>query len=149
MNPFLLTNAVSNHVIVEVDRVAGLSVHPAALEGLRETFLKYAPSGKKVEILVDDEIPAVDSLSTPGSFQDRARTLGAWVDGTGKAGSELIYVVYVPDEPEYAGWAQRLVLEIDGEPLPLSPLEIGVPPYVAGPVPSCRSLLEALDLRIR
>jgi hypothetical protein len=117
MNPFLLTDLVSSRVIVEVDHVAGLAVHPAAIEGLRETLEAYLPQGKQIEIRLDDEIPAEAWLSTPGDFLARAQTLGPYVDSADATGeSELIYVVYVPDEPEYLGWATRLVLELDGQP---------------------------------
>lgn len=119
MNPFLLTDLLSDRVVVEVDRVAGLTVHPAALDGLRETLAEYVP-GKTIEIRMDDEIPVDVWQSVPGDFLDRARALGPWVDGLGAGDeSDLIYVVYVPDEPEYMGWATRLVLERDGRPWPV------------------------------
>lgn len=104
MNPFILTNLVSSRVVVEIDRVAGFEPSPKALQAVERTLTEHCESGKRVEVVLDDEIPRADweaAAGRPGLEGLVARYLDR--DPTDWAAVEVVYVVYAPDSRPWYG----------------------------------------------
>jgi hypothetical protein len=104
MNPFILTNLVSSRVVVEVDRVAGIEPSPKALQAVERVLGDHCESGKRVELVLDDEIPRAvweNAAGRPGLEGLVARHLDR--DPTDWAQAEVIYVLYTPDSRPWYG----------------------------------------------
>ena len=57
MNPFVLTNLVSDRVVIEVDWVEGTTPHAEALARMETTLREYAVEGKQIVDDFSDENP--------------------------------------------------------------------------------------------
>ena len=104
MNPFILTNLVSSRVVVEVDRVAGFEPSPKALQAVERALADHCESGKRVEVVLDDEIPRAvweKAAGRSGLEGLVARHLDR--DPTDWAHAEVVYVLYVPDSRPWYG----------------------------------------------
>ncbi len=112
MNPFLLTNHLSDRVVVEIDWVEGGRPHSSAVEGLRQTLREHCAEGKQIEVVLDDEIPLAKWRKAT-TWQAQEDLLGSFVDhdGPDPETEELIYVAYLPGEIGIVG----LMLELGYE----------------------------------
>jgi len=119
MNPFVLTNVVSDRVLIEVDWVEGATPHAEALARMETTLREYAVEGKQIVVDFSDEIPLEEWSAAPGDFLDKGALLGRYLNRDPEAWDEyeLIHVVYVPGEPEFHGWMTRVALERDASPV--------------------------------
>lgn len=118
MNPYLLTNLVSDRLVVEVDWVGGFEPDREALQALQLELESFCAAGKRIEIVIDDEIPPAEWEALPGEYLDKGPLLARYLDHDPGAWEEadLAYLVYAPGEPAILGWTTRLVLEWRGEP---------------------------------
>jgi hypothetical protein len=104
MNPFILTNLVSSRVVVEIDRVAGYEPSPQALRAVERVLADHCESGKRVDVVLDDEIPREvweKAAGRSGLEGLVARYLDR--DPTDWAHVEVVYVVYAPDSRPWYG----------------------------------------------
>jgi hypothetical protein len=115
MNPYVLTDLISDEVVFEVDWVEGVRPHEAALEGLEKTLRRYLPEEKRIVIDRDDEIPLAEWNATAGAPAQKGELLARWLDRDPGEWEEreLVYVVYVPDPSEYVGLATQVYIEGD------------------------------------
>lgn len=98
MNPFILTNLVSSRVVVEIDRVAGFEPSPKALRTVERVLTEHCESGKRVEVVLDDEIPRAEweaAAGRSGLESLVARHLDH--DPADWTNAEVVYVLYAPD----------------------------------------------------
>jgi hypothetical protein len=104
MNPFILTNLVSSRVVVEIDRVAGFEPSRKALQAVERALAEHCESGKRVEVVLDDEIPKAvweEAAGRSGLESLVARHLDH--DPADWANAEVVYVVYAPDSRPWYG----------------------------------------------
>jgi hypothetical protein len=120
INPFVLSGLVSSRVVVEVDWVAGYRPSPDALRAVELTLREHCVEGRRVEVLLDDEIPRAEwERATGRSGLERlvARRLGH--DPADWRRTEVVYVLYAPDgDPWYgvrvSGMTDRITFERAG-----------------------------------
>jgi hypothetical protein len=104
MNPFILTNLVSSRVVVEIDRVAGFVPSHKALQAVERVLVDHCESGKRVEVVLDDEIPREvwqKAAGRSGLEGLVARYLDR--DPTDWTHAEVVYVLYAPDSRPWYG----------------------------------------------
>jgi hypothetical protein len=120
MNPFVLTNLVSSHLVVEIDRVAGFEPSPAALGAAENLLRTHREEGKQVDVLLGDEIPRSEweaAVGRSGLEELVARYLDRDPADWGR--TEIVYVLYVPDGLTWygaavSGMTDRVTFSRDG-----------------------------------
>jgi hypothetical protein len=121
INPFILTELVSSRVVIEVDWVAGYRPSPDALRAAKLTLAEHCVEGRRIELLLDDEIPHAEwerATGRGGLERLVARRLGH--DPADWRRTEVVYVLYAPDGvPWYgkriSGMADRITFEHAGQ----------------------------------
>lgn len=104
LNPFILTNLVSRHIVIEIDWIAGRPPAPMAVRAVEELLGRHCPEGKRVDVRVDDEI----DLQHWNAVRDRPgleRLVARFLDHDPSdwRETEVVYVLYVPDNPVWSG----------------------------------------------
>ncbi len=108
MNPHLLSNELTDRLVVEIDWVAGMHPSERAMKALEETLRRYAPQDKKIDIVLDDEIPFEEWEVLPTA--DTWTLTQKWLDVLPDLSRKLhvLYILYVPrsskDHHSYYGF---------------------------------------------
>ena len=126
IDPFLVTNLVSDKLVVEIDWVAGAVPDEDAVQALEAVLRESCERGRRIEVNRDDEIPFAAWSEATASARGAARLAGAWLDHDPAAWetTELIYVLYVPSgDPWFddglSGFATWLSVERDEPTVPV------------------------------
>ena len=116
LNPFLLTNLITDSIVIEVDWVEGTEPNRDALDAMVKALRDVTAEGKRIELILDEEIPLARWQEAPGEAWEKTALLASTLDADPSAWREreLIYVVYVPDEAKVHGWQLAVPLD-DGE----------------------------------
>ena len=117
LDPYVLTALVSERLLLEVDWVAGHRPSYAALEAAESLLRDHCEAGRRIEIVLDDEIPRANWEAHPGR-RGLERLVAEWLDAdpTDWKSTEVIHVLYVPDsapwyEGRLSGLADRILFE--------------------------------------
>ena len=121
LNPYVLTSLVSERLLLEVDWVAGYRPSHAALEGARSFLGKSCAPERRIDIVLDDEIPLATWEAHPGR-EGLEGLVADWLDADPSdwRKTEVIYLLYVPDsvpwfEGPLSGIADRILFERKGK----------------------------------
>jgi hypothetical protein len=118
LNPYLLTTAVFDRVVVEIDWVDGCEPAPKAVRRLERVLGTVLPAELEVEVVVDDRIERArwDRAVAAGAIDALAgESIDRLPDLVGR--TEVVYVLYLPrhpDRPEAFGAAVPWTFERDG-----------------------------------
>jgi hypothetical protein len=96
MNPHLLSNELTDRLVVEIDWVEGMHPSDRAMNALKETLQRYAPQDKKIDVVLDDEIPFEEWEVLPTA--DTWTLTQKWLDVVPDLSRKLhvLYILYVP-----------------------------------------------------
>jgi hypothetical protein len=117
MNPYLLTNVLSNHLVVEVDWIDDAEPHAKALEALSEALQEHCATGKRIEVVLGNRVPLQAWTKLPDGFATKGPLIADHLahDPTDWEQTEVVYVLFVPGESELTGWTVDVPFERDGE----------------------------------
>jgi tetratricopeptide (TPR) repeat protein len=123
LNPYILTNLISNHLVVELDYVEGCRPSPKALTALERRLRKYCPADKEIRVLLDDEIQLEDWENLGRGRQAVERFVRYNLDHDPRDWEEVevVYVLYSPRSGpwfggNYFGLTTQVTFEREAQP---------------------------------
>lgn len=105
LNPFLLTNRISERVIIEVDWVEGGEPKEEALDGLVHALVSVCPPGKAIDLRVDEAIARSAWEAARQSADGWEGLAAAAFDAhpASRRTAERVHVLYLPEGDAWFG----------------------------------------------